>query len=95
MTKQDTCDCSKCQAERILDFARKQAERAPKDERTQTQLGDLITAVSLHAIEHDVSVYDLIRSIAMVHGEMTKQLAQVARVADREAREEEGKGYVQ
>jgi hypothetical protein len=95
MTKQDTCDCSKCQAERILDLARKQAERAPEDERTQTQLGDLVCAIALHAIEHDVGFYDMIRSLSMVHGEMTKQLAQAARVADREAREQEAKGYVQ
>lgn len=94
MTQQTPCDCSKCRAERILDLAREQAERAPEDKRPTAALNDVISALTLHAIEHDVGLYDLIRSIAMVHGEMTKQLAQVARVADREAREN-AKGYVQ
>lgn len=92
--KNDTCDCTKCSAERILDFAASQSDRAPEDERMQTQLGDLVSAIILHSIEHDVGLYDLTRAMAQVHGEMTKQLAQVARVADREARKEE-KGYVQ
>lgn len=95
MSKQTPCDCSKCQAERILDLARKQAERAPEDERPTVAMNDVISALTLHAIEYDVGLYDLIRSIAMAHGEMTKQLAQIARVADREARDEESKGYVQ
>lgn len=94
MAKQDTCDCTKCQAERILHFAAKQAERAPEDERTATERGDLVCAIVLHAIEHDMSLYDLIRAVAMIHGDMTKQLAHIARVADREARES-AKGYVQ
>jgi hypothetical protein len=94
MTKKTPCDCPKCQAERILDLARKQAERAPEDERPTVALNDMISALTLHAIEYDVGLYDLIRQIAMAHGEMTKQLAQVARVADREARES-AKGYVQ
>lgn len=92
MTQNDTCDCSKCQAERILDLARKQAERAPEDERPTVAMNDVISALTLHAIEYDVGLYDLIREIAMAHGQMTKQLA---RVADREARDEEAKGYVQ
>lgn len=95
MTKQPPCDCPKCQAERILDLARKQAERAPEGERPTAALNDVISALTLHAIEHDVGLYDLIRSIAMVHGEMTKQLARIARLTDRELREEEAKGYVQ
>lgn len=94
MTQKDTCDCTKCQAERILDLARKQAERAPEDDRTATERGDLVCAIALHAIEYDMSLYDMIRAVAMVHGEMTKQLAQIARVADREAREN-AKEYVQ
>jgi hypothetical protein len=94
MTQKDTCDCSKCQAERILDLARKQAERAPEDDRPTVAMNDVISALTLHAIEYDVGLYDLTRYIAMAHGQMTKQLAQVARVADREARES-AKGYVQ
>lgn len=94
MTQKDTCDCTKCQAERILEFAAKQAERAPEDDRTATERGDLVCAIVLHAIEHDMSLYDMIRGIASVHGKMTKYLAQIARVADREARES-AKGYVQ
>ena len=95
MTKQTPCDCRKCQAERILDLARKQAERAPEGERPTVALNDVISALTLHAIEYDVSLYDLIRSIAMAHVEMTKQLARIARLADLEKREEEAKGYVQ
>lgn len=95
MTKQTPCDCRKCQAERILDLARKQAERAPEDERPTVAMNDVISALTLHAIEYDVGIYDLIRSIAMAHGQMTKQLAQIARLADRKEREEEAKGYVQ
>lgn len=94
MTKRPPCDCSKCQAERILDLARKQAERAPEDERPTVAMNDVISALTLHAIEYDVGLYDLIRQIAMAHGDMTKQLARLARIADREIREAD-KGFVQ
>ena len=96
MNQKTPCDCRKCQAERILDLAREQAKRAPEDERATVAMNDVISALTLHAIEHDVGLYDLIRSIAMAHGEMTKQLARIARLADREEREEEAKKeYVQ
>lgn len=93
-TTEDTCDCSKCNTERILDFAAGLAERAPEDERAGIEMGDLICAINLRAIENNLSLHDMIRAIAQDHGELTKQLAHAARIAECEEREST-KGYVQ
>jgi len=94
MTDKNTCVCTKCQAERILDFAYKQAEPEAEEERAATALTDLATAISLFGIEYDVTPKAVISVLVSVHAEVTNRLAKAARVAEREARETD-KGFVQ